>query len=440
MKLKRIIRKLLYLILSLFLMCLSISQQWEIRIGFENFAKYLYPNDDNRNAELLKILLTVIGGIGILYSLYLAYKRAKATDKGLELQAEAINKQSEQLELSRKGQVNDRFKNAIEHLGNDKQPIILGGVVELHQIAKEEKEKYAAVVFNILTSYLRSVLKVDIPRDDNFSSTVPQTIIDFLFRGNDSYLYDGLKANLAHCNFLALDINESNFNYADFGFSLMPMNIVDVSFENAKFGRANFTVTNIVNTKFNNAEFHDTIFIQSEIKNSDFLRAKLSTQIFINTRFFDCAFSLSNIYSSNFLLCHFENTYFIRAELLSVNFWGCNFVNADFSDNPHFSKVDFLSSGFSETTFGSQCFECNFSGVRLKYHFNYIQPEDLKENINRPVNNDGIKELPGNIFLNCRWETFTQNDYDLIVNDYETSAEKWEQKYKPKKSENLPKS
>ncbi|WP_125013115.1 pentapeptide repeat-containing protein [Flavobacterium macacae] len=286
MNIKRIILKPLYFSVFILLFLFLISQHWEIQIGFENLAKYLYPNEANRNAELFKILLTVIGGIGVFYSLYLAYKRAKATDKGIELQAQAINKQSEQLELSRKGQVNDRFKNAIEHLGNDKQPIILGGVVELHQIANEEKEKYAAVVFNILTSYLRSVLKVDIPRDDNFSSTVPQTIIDFLFRGANSHIYKGLKANLAHCNFLSLDINESNFDYADFGFSLLPRNIVDVSFEKAKFGRANFTVTNIINSKFNYSEFHDTIFNQTEIKNSDFFGAKLSSQLFINTRFF----------------------------------------------------------------------------------------------------------------------------------------------------------
>ena len=126
----------------------------------------------------------------------------------------------------------------------------------------------------------------------------------------------------------------------------------------------------------------------------------------------------------------------MRAELLNVDFWGCNFVDSDFSDNTHFSKINFLSSGFSETTFGSQCFECNFSGARLKYRFDYIQPEDLKENINKPINRDGIKELPGNFFLKCSWEALTQNDYDLIVNEYETSADKWEERYKPKKTEN----
>ena len=218
---------------------------------FEEMALWLFPSNENRNGEFFKVLLSIIGGIGILYSLNLAYKRLLATNKGLELQAEAINKQSEQLDLSRKSQIDERFKNAVEHLGSDKEPIILGGIVELHQIAKEEKEKYSSVVFNILTSYLRTVLKVDIPRDNAFSETIPQTIIDFLFKKERAELYKGFRANLSFCNLSGLDISGADFTCSDFRFSIMPMkDIHNVSFENTKFGRTMFRLCNLRKVNF----------------------------------------------------------------------------------------------------------------------------------------------------------------------------------------------
>ncbi|MCA1920129.1 MAG: hypothetical protein LDL38_12065, partial [Flavobacterium piscis] len=131
----------------LVLVSIVIYFYWDILLNsFETFACWLYPFDESRNAELLKIGLTVIGGLGILFGLYLNYKKTKATDKAIELQSLAISKQSDQLELSRKSQIDERFKNAVEHLGSDKEPIILGGVAVLHQIAIENPLDYSEVV------------------------------------------------------------------------------------------------------------------------------------------------------------------------------------------------------------------------------------------------------------------------------------------------------
>lgn len=401
-----------------------------ISMKFEEFACWLYPIDENRNAELLKIILTVIGGMGVFFTLYLSYKRAKAGDKAVRLQGEAINKQSEQLELTRKSQIDERFKNAVEHLGNDKEPIILGGIVELHQIAKEEKDKYASVVFNILTSFLRTILKVDIKRDENFSSTIPQTIIDFLFRDNDSHLYKNFKANLANCNFSAIDISSSEFSDSDFSFSIMPMHVVDVSFENTKFSRTNFSITRIENVNFKGADFHDNLFNFCEIKKVDFYGAKLSKQNFLNCKFYDCKFINTEIYNTKFLLCHFDDIFFGKSQLLKLNFSGSNFINCHFAQNETLSDINFSGSAFYRTSFDGLCFECNFSGIRLKYQFDFIQLKDVKENINKTIDKSGIIELTTNPFLNCKWEKLLQNDYDLIEEEFNTTVAKWEDKYK----------
>lgn len=423
---------LILLLLAIFFKIIEINFHI-ISTKYGEFACWLYPNDENRNAELLKIILTIIGGMGVFFTLYLSYKRAKAGDKAVRLQGEAINKQSEQLELTRKSQIDERFKNAVEHLGNDKEPIILGGIVELHQIAKEEKDKYASVVFNILTSFLRTILKVDIKRDENFSSTIPQTIIDFLFRDNDSHLYENFKANLANCNFSALDINNSKFSDSDFSFSIMPMYIIDVSFENSKFSRTNFTITRIENVNFKGVDFHDNLFNLCEVKKADFNGAKLSGQNFLNCKFYDCKFMKTEIYNTKFLLCHFDDVFFGKSELLKINFSGSNFINCYFAQNETLSNINFSASGFYSTSFDGLCFECNFSGIRFKYPFDFIQLKDVKENINKTIDKTGIIELSTNPFLNCKWEKLLQDDYNLIEEEFNNSASKWEEKYKNKK-------
>jgi len=80
--------------------------------------------------------------------------------------------------LSLKAQIDERFKNAIEHLGSDKEPIILGGIAELHQIAKEDCKKYAEVVFNILCSYIRTETSIYNKNADDINSTAISTIIN----------------------------------------------------------------------------------------------------------------------------------------------------------------------------------------------------------------------------------------------------------------------
>lgn len=427
-------KKKIFLIISVPIIYFIYKELSLIKSLFEKTALWLFPSNEDRNGEFLKIVLSVIGGIGVLYSLHLAYRRLQATNIGLQLQAQAINKQSEQLDLSRKGQVDERFKNAVEHLGNDKEPIILGGIVELHQIAKEEKEKYSTVVFNILTSYLRTILKVTIPRDDNFKETIPQTIIDFLFKENRKDIYKELKGDLSFCNLKGININDCDFNSCDFSFSIMPMTINNVSFENAKLSRVDFTISNLNNVKFTNANFHNNLFNRCKLNNVDFFGIEFYSQIFINSKFDDCKFHNLNLYKSKFICCHFKNVVFFNSEFLKTEFLGTNFINSELSQNK-INNVDYVGCGFSDLTFDNEFFQCNFSGVQLKYDSEYIQLEDIRMNIGKPEDKSGILELTSNLYLNCSWKNLTQEDYVHIQNLYSNSANTWKEEYEiqPKK-------
>lgn len=399
-----------------------------IILYFESFSKFLFPENPNRNGELFKIVLTVIGGTGILYSLFLSYKRMIATNRGLALQGEAINKQSEQLELSRNGQVDERFKNAVEHLGSEKEPIILGGIVELHQIAKVDRNKYSAVVFNILTSYLRSTLKVQKKRDDQFSPTIAQTIIDFLFKNEGCILYENLQADLSFCNLLSLEISNSSFKGANLGFSLMPHEIENVNFENAKFGRTSFSISKLKMVNFSKAEFYDCIFNLCDLRDVDFSDVDAKIVIFTNTKFFDVRFDKAELYDNIFLMCHFENLQIRASNIHNSKFWCSNFVDSHFT-GCEITGTDFLGSGFSSTLMANDFSKCNFSGIRYSYDFEIITLEDVKSNIGAELNKSGLVELDENSFLRCEFKKFSEADYLRIEKEDETIVGNWERKY-----------
>lgn len=111
--------KYIYVLVILFIIALL-----SITIcNLEIISLFLYPDNLDRNGEVVKLTLSVIGGIGVLLGLYIAHKRAMITEKTVE-------NQSKQLEHAQKWQIDERFKNAVEHLGSDKEAIILGGVLK----------------------------------------------------------------------------------------------------------------------------------------------------------------------------------------------------------------------------------------------------------------------------------------------------------------------
>ena len=82
----------------------------------------------------------LIGGVLLIWQISVAGRRATAAEKTAE--------------LTEKGNIAERFKNAIEHLGNDSASVRLGGVYALHHIA-QEVEDYRKRVFEILCAHIR---------------------------------------------------------------------------------------------------------------------------------------------------------------------------------------------------------------------------------------------------------------------------------------------
>ena len=110
--------------------------------------------------ETLKFLGIGMGGVLVALQALMSYRRAKAMEKTSEAQADAARAQADAVSKTEQGQRQDRLKNAIEHLGHDKDSVRLGGAYELFHLAKDTleedaKEKLSQTVLDILCAHIR---------------------------------------------------------------------------------------------------------------------------------------------------------------------------------------------------------------------------------------------------------------------------------------------
>jgi hypothetical protein len=123
------------------------------------------------------------------------------------------------IEISRRGQITDRYIRAIDQLGSDNTVVRLGAIYGLERIADESSQEHWAIV-DVLTSYIRHAS----PWTDERGAQPPQpssevnAILAILARRNrssetrDQSILLG-RADLRRCNLFVSHFERANLNY-----------------------------------------------------------------------------------------------------------------------------------------------------------------------------------------------------------------------------------
>ncbi len=147
------------------------------------------PGLSKKNLETLKFVGIGMGGLLVALQALMSYKRAKALEDTAKTQADAAKAQARATEeqakankLTEQGQRQERLKNAIEHLGHEKDSVRLGGAYELFHLAKDTKE-LRQTVLDILCAYVRQTTGKDEYRETHKSepSEEIQSLLTLLF-------------------------------------------------------------------------------------------------------------------------------------------------------------------------------------------------------------------------------------------------------------------
>ena len=147
--------------------------------------------------RILEFLGIAMGGILLAIQAAISYKRAKAMEDAARAQAKATNHQAKANLNTEQGQRQERFKNAIEHLGYRSDSVRLGGAYELFYLARDTEE-LRQTVLDILCAHIRRTTS-EAEYRERFKwkpSEEIQSLLTLLFVQLHD-VFEGLQANLS---------------------------------------------------------------------------------------------------------------------------------------------------------------------------------------------------------------------------------------------------
>lgn len=371
----------------------------------ESFADWAFKNDDDQHGKVTDLLLKIFGGIILLFGLIAALIRAKSSLKNLA-------NQTKQIELLRDSQLNEQFKNAIEHLASKDESIELGGITELHYLAIDNTEKFSRIVVEILCAKLRSKCSRTNKTED-YNVTTTQIILDYLLI---NIIYKDISKDFSFCDLSKNHFSSLKINNCNFENSIFPAKIEYVTFKNCKT---------------RNSIFNNCIISNVQIENLNDLRHSFFNNCSLTKFVIEC--ELVNLIFSGCIFSSFE-TSFIR----NSYFYECKLENGIINKNSTYKSLSSVS--FTKTSFnciyilgivkGCQFKVCNFhrklvfeylvtnckfQGI-LKDKFNL---SDIKFDyvffINKKNDFSGmVKKTKGNLKQENEISILTKKDYEKL--------------------------
>ena len=168
--------------------------------------------------ELIKLIGLGMSGVIATLGVVGLLRRAAAVD--------------EQNTISKKGQVYERFKTAIEHVGNEKNVLArIAAFNEFYYVAEIEPGLRKSI-FNLLCAHLRQITKDKDYKNKIKPTEEVQSLLDILFkpRNNDKFIFDGLVADLEETGLQGANLQKANLQKAN----LQKARIIDANLQEAR--------------------------------------------------------------------------------------------------------------------------------------------------------------------------------------------------------------
>ena len=272
-------------------------------MGICGFAPLWFPEewkwgkDEMSILERMKFAAYVVGGGLVLWQLQISNRRSTALEKTAT--------------LGEKGNITERFKNAIEHLGSDSESIRMGGIYGLYHVVQESRG-YADTVLKILCAHAKSVMAEPgytekekpsneiaaildvlfpvIPDDENHKIEVLFEKVDISgwhLQGADvssrhmRHIY-GLAVNLSSANLSSANLSEADLPEAELSEAgLLETNLQGTNLEGANLRKANLLEANLSEANLcyvdlSKAFLPETNLSGANLSKADLLEANLS--------------------------------------------------------------------------------------------------------------------------------------------------------------------
>ena len=294
----------------------------------------LEPKDQiSSQTEAVKTVAQVLGGLLLLYGIYLTARRIRALER--------------QVELSQEEQVTERFTRAIEQLGSDKMEVRLGGIYALERISKDSDKDYWTIM-EVLTAFIRenasALLTPESEPIENKRSLVEggsaekkesipkpradvQAAITVLGRRARRFgKEEKHPLNLQWVDLRGANMAEGCFDGADLsGAQLRHANLWGVHLEHANLWGAN-----LGRALLRDAHLIKAFLVIANLEKAILMRAHLNGAELSDAYLKRADFRRANLEGASLESAQLEGAIFLRAHLAGADFWGADLKGANF--------------------------------------------------------------------------------------------------------------
>ena len=180
-----------------------------------------------------------------------------------------------ELDIARRGQITERFTQAIDQLGSESLEIRLGAIYSLERTAREDRD-YHWPIMEVLTTYVRTHAGLNPNREQEVDEPPlepdVQAILTIIGRRS---IYHG------DVEFGAIDLREANLRRADLkeanfqGANLRRANLRGANFQGANFQRADLVVSNLQGADLRRADLKEANLKTANLRGANLGEANL---------------------------------------------------------------------------------------------------------------------------------------------------------------------
>ena len=225
-------------------------------------------------SEVLKFIGIGMGGVLIALQALMSYKRAKAMEDTAKAQADAVMNTEQVLRQ-------ERMKNAIEHLGHDKDSVRLGGAYELCHLAKDTPE-LRQTVLDILCAHIRQTTgeSAYLKTHQSKPSEEVQSLLTLLFV-QEHKIFKGCRINLQGSWLHGADLREARLEKAVLtraylqGSDLRKAHLQEADLPEACLQGANLEKAHLQKAHLEKARLHGADLFLAQLHGADLNRAQM---------------------------------------------------------------------------------------------------------------------------------------------------------------------
>jgi hypothetical protein len=290
-------------------------------------AKDVFKAENDARATLAQIL----GGFAVLIGLVVAWQNLRQNISETTQSLEATNKN---LELTKEGQVTERFTKAIEQLGNSKLEIRLGGIYALERIARNSERDHWPIM-EVLTAYVRehaprkevNMLANQTHHIAQKPCPVPvatdiQAIMTVISRRERSH------EKGQHLDLHAADLHGANLMGAHLENAyLWDANLIGAHLEGAHLEDASLEGAYLIGAFLGDAYLIDAQLESAHLEGANLIGAHLGG-VQLEDAYLRGAFMGADLAGANLMRAHLAGARLIGAELEGAYLWGTDLTDA----------------------------------------------------------------------------------------------------------------